>query len=201
AVGRLLEPANSDDEFFLIQFSDRPDLVSDFTTNTAEIQNRLLPVTSKGRTALLDAIYLGMSQMKNAGNPRKALVIISDGCDNHSRYTESEIKNLTRESDVQIYAIGLFEPIATRERPAATLRGPALLEELAEETGGRRFPADKTGDLPGIALSIGSAIRNQYLLGYTSTDPRRDGKYRKVQVRVNPALRADWKRGYYAPGE
>jgi len=206
AVGQLLKPANLEDEFFLIQFSDRPELISDFTASTAEIQNRLRPAVSKGRTSLLDAIYLGLRQMKAARNQRKALIVVSDGGDNHSRYSESEIKNLTRESDVQIYAIGLFEPVATRERSAATLKGPILLEELAQETGGRHFPVDKARTLPDIALNIGSALRHQYLLGYTSTDLSRDGKYRKVQVTVEPhsnqpPLRADWKRGYYGPAQ
>jgi Mg-chelatase subunit ChlD len=205
AIGQLLKSTNRDDEFFLIQFSDRPELVSAFTSSPEEVQNRLLTSVSKGRTSLLDGIYLGLQQMKGARNQRRALIVVSDGGDNHSRYSESEIKNLTRESDAQIYAIGLFEPVVTRERSAATLKGPALLEELAQETGGRHFPAHNLGDLPGIAANIGSTLRHQYLLGYTSTDPARDGKYRKVQVKVAPhrfrsALEADWKRGYYAPG-
>jgi Ca-activated chloride channel family protein len=111
--------------------------------------------------------------------------------------------NLTRESDVQIHAIGLFEPMPTREQPAATLKGPLLLAELAKETGGRHVPVTKISALPDIAQSIGSAIRRQYLLGYTPTDLAGDGKYRKVEISIAPqrnqhAWRVDWKRGYYA---
>jgi Ca-activated chloride channel homolog len=206
AIGHLLKSSNREDEFFLIQFSDRAGIVSDFTGSPEDIQSRLMPAVSKGRTSLLDGIYLGLQHMRHAKNSRKALIVVSDGGDNHSRYSESEIKNLTRESDVQIYAIGLFEPVVTRERSAATLRGPALLEELAQETGGRHYPVKRTADLPDIALTIGSTLRHQYLLGYTSTDLGRDGKYRKVQIKVNPqssqsAVQADWKRGYYAPGQ
>jgi Ca-activated chloride channel family protein len=206
AIGQLFKSTNRDDEFFLIQFSDRPELVSGFTASPEELQGQLLTTASKGRTSLLDGIYLGLQQMKGARNQRRALIVVSDGGDNHSRYSESEIKNLTRESDVQIYAIGLFEPTVTRERSAATLRGPALLQDLAEQTGGRHFPANNARDLSGIAANIGSTLRHQYLLGYTSTDPARDGKYRKLQVKVAPhrfqsALQADWKRGYYAPGQ
>src|SRR5260370_4372008 len=131
AIGQLLKSSNRYDAFFLIQFSDRPELVSAFTPSPDEVQNRLLTTVSKGRTSLLDGIYLGLHQMKSARNQRRALVVVSDGGDNHSRYSESEIKNLTRESDVQIYAIGLFEPVVTRERSAATLKGPALLDEPA----------------------------------------------------------------------
>lgn len=206
AVGQLLKPANRDDEFLLVQFSDRPELLTDFTTGIEDLQNRLLPAVSKGHTSLLDAIYLGLQRMKSARNQRKALIVVSDGGDNHSRYSESEIKNVMRESDVQIYAIGLFEPVASRERPAATLKGPVLMEEMAEETGGRHYPVEKVDKLPGIAQSISLALRQQYLLGYTPTDLTRDGKYRKIQVKVSPreatpALRADWKRGYYAPAQ
>jgi Ca-activated chloride channel homolog len=204
AVGELLKSGNQDDEFFLIQFRDRPELTADFTAPVEELQNRLLPAVSKGRTALLDAICLGLHQMKRARNQRKALIILSDGEDNHSRYSESEIRNLTLESDVQIYAIGMFEPVAGPQRSAASLKGPILMGELSETTGGRHFPANKISALPAIAQSIGSALRRQYLLGYTPMDLARDGRYRKVQVSVVPrrdlpALHADWKRGYFTP--
>jgi Ca-activated chloride channel family protein len=206
AVAELLKPSNYNDEFFLIRISDRPDLAADFTYDGEEIQSRLLPVVSQGRTSLLDGIYLGLQRMKRARNQRKALIILSDGGENHSRYSRTEIVNWTRESDVQIHAIGLFEPMPTREQPAATLKGPMLLTELAAETGGRHMPVNKIGALPDIAQNLGSAIRRQYLLGYTPTDLARDGKYRKIQVLIAPqrnlpALRVDWKRGYYAPAQ
>ncbi|MGH9667222.1 MAG: VWA domain-containing protein, partial [Bryobacteraceae bacterium] len=129
AVAQFLRTANPDDEFFLVQFNERPQLVVPFTRDTEDIQNRLTFTQSRGRTALLDGIYLAMNTMRKAHNPRKAILIISDGGDNSSRYTESEIKNSVREADVQIYAIGIYEPIGSRSRTAEELSGPSLLTE------------------------------------------------------------------------
>src|SRR5579862_2713719 len=134
AVAQFFKTANPDDEFFLVEFSDRAELMIPFTTSLEEIQNRLTFTQSKGKTALLDAVYLGLHQMKKAKNARKALLIISDGGDNNSRYTETEIKNLVSEADTQIYAIGIFEPAASRGRTAEELGGPSLLSEMAEQT-------------------------------------------------------------------
>ena len=204
AVAQFFKTANPEDEFFLIQFNDRPEMVVDFTTRVEEIQNRLTFTQSKGRTALLDAVYMALHKMKKAKNPRKALLIISDGGDNSSRYTESEIKKLVQEADVQIYAIGIFELLGNRGRTPEELSGPSLLSELAEQTGGRHFPVDNLNELPDVAAKIGMELRNQYILGYTPTNQARDGKYRRVQVKLVqprglPALRAGWRLGYYAP--
>jgi Ca-activated chloride channel homolog len=206
AVAQFFKTANPEDEFFLIQFNDRPEMVVDFTTHLEEIQNRLTFTQSKGRTALLDAVYMALHKMKKAKNARKALLIISDGGDNSSRYTESEIKNLVREADVQIYAIGIFEQISNRGRTPEELSGPGLLSEIAEQTGGRHFPVENLNELPDVAAKIGIELRNQYLLGYTPTNPQRDGKYRRVQVKLVqprglPPLRAFWRLGYYAPAQ
>src|SRR5579863_9618633 len=137
AVAQFLKAANPEDEFFLVQFNDRPELVVGFTPDTEELQNRLTFVESKGRTALLDGVYMAMNQMKKGRNPRKAILIISDGGDNSSRYTESEVKNAVRESDVQIYSIGIFESMAGRGRTPEEAGGPGLLNQISEETGGR----------------------------------------------------------------
>ncbi len=109
AVAQFFKTANPEDEFFLVQFNDNAQLIQPFTHNLEEIQNHLTFTQSKGRTALLDAIYMGLHEMKKAKNARKALLIISDGGDNNSRYTETEVKNLVKEADVQIYAIGIYE--------------------------------------------------------------------------------------------
>jgi VWFA-related protein len=204
AAAQFFKTANPEDEFFLVQFSDRPEVVVPFTNQTEEIQNRLAFTHSKGRTALLDAIYLTMNVMKKAHNPRKAVLVISDGGDNSSRYTQSEIKNVVREADVQIYAIGIFEPIGSRGRTAEELSGPSLLTEVAEQTGGRHFPVDNLNELPDVAAKVGIELRNQYVLGYTPANQQRDGKYRRVVVKVVqprglPPLRAFWRLGYYAP--
>lgn len=204
AVAQFFKTANPEDEFFLVQFNDRPELTVPFTRNPEEIQNRLTFTQSKGRTALLDGIYMAMHQMKKAGNPRKALLVISDGGDNSSRYTESEIKNAVREADVQIYAIGIFEPVSARSRTAEELAGPGLLNEVAEQTGGRHFPVENLNELPDIAAKIGIELRNQYVLGYTPKNVERDGKYRRVSVKLVqprglPPLKAFFRLGYYAP--
>src|ERR1700740_128164 len=108
AVVEFFKTANPQDEFFMIAFADKPEEVTDFTQSVEDIEGRLVYTVPKGRTALLDAIYLGLGKMRQAKYGKKALLIISDGGDNHSRYTESEIKNLVKESDVQIYAIGIY---------------------------------------------------------------------------------------------
>ncbi len=204
AVAQFMRTANPQDEFFLIQFNDRPELMVPFTPATEEIQNRLTFVQSKGRTALLDGVYMAMNQMKKGRNPRKAILIISDGGDNSSRYTESEVKNAVKEADVQIYAIGIFEPMASRGRTPEELSGPALLGEITEQTGGRHFAVDNLAELPDVAAKIGIELRNEYVLGYTPKNAARDGKYRHVQVKLVkttglPQLKAIFRTGYYAP--
>jgi VWFA-related protein len=206
AVAQFFKSANPDDEFFLIQFNDSADMIQKFTKNLEEIQNRLMFTQPKGRTALLDAIYLALNEMKNAKNPRKALLIISDGGDNSSRYTEGEIRNRVKEADVQIYGIGIYEPIAARGRTPEEAAGQGLLTELAEITGGRQYPVDNVNELPDIAAKIGVELRNQYVLGYSPKNQDRDGKYRKVQVKLiqpprMPQLRSSHKMGYYAPSQ
>ena len=206
AVTEFFKTANTEDEFFLVQFSDTANLVQPFTQSLEEIQNRLTFTYSKGRTALLDAVFLGLHTMRKAKNPRKALLIISDGGDNNSRYTEAEIKNLVREADVQIYAIGIFEEGPTRGRTPEEGAGPALLSTIAEQTGGRQYEVDNLNELPDVAAKIGVELRNQYVLGYSPQNLERDGKYRHVTVKVIPPrglplLRPFWRLGYYAPSQ
>ncbi len=204
AVAEFLKTMNPEDESFLVEFNDRAELALGFTRSPEEIQNKLTFTQSKGRTALLDAVYMALHTMKKAHNSRKALLIISDGGDNSSRYTETEIKNLVREADVQIYAIGIFEPVSQRGRTAEEMGGPGLLQEISEQTGGRAFGVENLAELPDIAAKIGLELRNQYILGYSPTNRERDGKYRKVKVTLVqpkslPPLRAFWRLGYYAP--
>jgi Ca-activated chloride channel family protein len=204
AVAQLLRTANPDDEFSLVEFNNRAELAIPFTERSEEIQNRLTFTQSKGRTALLDAIYLSMNEMRHARNPRKALVIISDGGDNSSRYTMSEIKDRVRESDVQIYAVGIFEPLGFQDRTSEESGGPMLLAQLAEESGGQLFETKSVNEIPVITSKIGAALRNQYLLGYSPSECRNDGKYHRVHLKLLklkgwPPLRAYWRLGYYAP--
>ncbi|MGA2372892.1 MAG: VWA domain-containing protein [Candidatus Korobacteraceae bacterium] len=203
AVVEFFRTANPQDEFFLITFSEKPEVLVDFTSSVEDIQNKLVYAIPKGRTALLDAIYLGMNRMQKAHYERKALLIISDGGDNHSRYTEGEIKSMVREADVQIYGIGLFD----RDFKSPEEReGPALLSDVTEVTGGRTFVIDSPNELADVATKIGIELRNQYVLGYRPTNPGRDGKWRKIKVKLNPPrglppLHVYAKTGYYAPTE
>jgi VWFA-related protein len=205
AAAMFFQTANPDDEFFLVEFNDQPKLVVPLTKHTDQIENRLLFTQSRGRTALLDAVMLALHEVKKSAKKRKALLIISDGGDNSSRYSEGEVRNRVREGDVLIYAIGVFEPFGSRGRTPEESGGPGLLTDIAEQTGGRHFPAD-TYELPDIAAKIGIEMRNRYVLGFSPTDTQRDGRYHKVQVKVVPpkglpALRASWRLGYYAPPE
>ena len=204
AVAQFFKLANPEDEFFLVQFNDSANLIQPFTRNLEEIQNKLAFTQSKGRTALLDAVYMALHEMKKAQNPRKALLLISDGGDNSSRYSEAEIKALVKEADVQIYAIGIYESAGARNRTPEETSGPALLTEIAEQTGGRQYQVDNLNELPDVASKIGVELRNQYILGYSPKNLSRDGKYRRVQVKLvqphgMPILRPFWKQGYYAP--
>ncbi len=206
AVTQFLKTANPEDEFFLVQFNDRPDLTVPFTPNTEEIQNRLLFTESKGRTALLDGVYMAMNQMKKARNPRKALLIISDGGDNSSAYTETEVRTAVREADVQIYAIGIFEPFNSRGRTPEESNGPGLLTDVTETTGGRHFAVDNLAELPDVAAKIGLELRYQYVLGFSPKNKDRDGKYRRVTVKLVkteglPPLKALFRPGYNAPSQ
>ena len=206
AAVEFFKTANPQDEFFLVEFNDRPEMVVPFTTDTDDIQNRLTFAQSKGKTALLDGVLMAMNQMHKAHNPRKAILIISDGGDNNSRYTESEIKNAVREADVQIYGIGIFEPIGSRGRTPEEMGGPGLLSEVAELTGGRSYNVENVNELPDIAAKIGIELRNQYVLYYSSKNQVRDGKYRHVNVKLVqprglPPLKAFFRLGYYAPSQ
>ncbi len=215
AVIEFLKTLNASDEAFLVDFSDRAELAVPLTSKPDVIEAKLTEVTSGGLTALLDAVHTGLQEMKRAKNPRKALLIISDGGDNNSRFTATEIEDLVREADIQIYAMGVFEPVlsfglgkagAAAGLGAAEISGPKLLAEIADQTGGRALAASSLRDLPGIAERIGIELRNQYVLAYSPVNKNRDGKYRKVQVKVDqpkalPALKARWRAGYYAPND
>jgi Ca-activated chloride channel homolog len=203
AVVEFFKTANPQDEFFMITFSDAPEVVSDFTNSVDEIQGKLVFTVPRKRTALLDAIYMGISKMRQAKYPKKALLIISDGGDNHSRYTEGEIKALVKEADVMVYAIGIYDRYFPTEEERL---GPALLGEIAELTGGRAFTVENPNDLADVATKIGVELRNQYVLGYRPTKVARDGKWRKIKVKLLPPkglppLRVYARTGYYAPQE
>jgi len=205
AVLKLLESSNPEDEFFLITFSDRPHLVQNFTQQIGDIQQQLLYARPKGSTALLDAIDLGLNKMHEAKYARKALLLISDGGDNHSRYSEKEVKARVKESDVLIYSVGIFDrQFATMEERL----GPELLTDISEVTGARCYTLDNPNDLPLITQHIGVELRNQYVLAYSPNGPKKDdGKWRNIKVKLTllpksvPQLRVRARTGYYARPE
>jgi len=200
AVVEFLKIANPQDEFFMIAFSDTPRQLVDFTGSTDEVQNNLVLANPKGTTALLDAIYLGVSKMKSSKWPRKALLIISDGGDNHSRYTEKDVKRLVREGDTTIYALGIYDRYFRTEEERL---GPDLLSDISQVTGGRSFTIDNPKDLPDAAGKIAVELRNQYVLGYRPDSNQHDGKWHKIRVKLlapkgMPPLQLFAKQGYYA---
>jgi len=206
AAVQFVKTMNPQDEAFLVEFSDRADLVTGFTGQIEDIQNKLRSVKPGGLTALLDAVEMALREMKKAKNPRKAILVISDGGDNHSRYSASEIQSLVREADVQIYAMGVFEPMIFLGMPKEEISGPRLLSQIAEQTGGRAFAASDPNDLPSVAARIGIELRNQYVLAYSPKNQDKDGKYRRVEVKVAtpqglPSLKVRWRLGYYAPSQ
>jgi Ca-activated chloride channel family protein len=200
----FFKTANPADEFFLVTFNERAELTSAFTNSVEDLQSRMMVTAPRGRTALLDAIYLGLSQMRGAHNAKRALLILSDGGDNHSRYNENDIKRLVKEADTQLYAIGIYDPLGYRNRTPEELNGPTLLSEVTELTGGRVFAVEHLNELPDIASKIGMELRNQYVLGYKPSNHVHDARWRKIKIKLRapkglPPLSTYSKTGYYAP--
>ncbi|MBZ5700987.1 MAG: VWA domain-containing protein [Acidobacteriia bacterium] len=204
AAIQFFKTANPRDEFFLVSFNERAELTSVFTNSIEDLQSRMMFTATKGRTALLDAIYLGLSEVRGAHNAKRALLIISDGGDNHSRYSESDIKRLVKESDCQLYAIGVYDPLGYRGRTPEELNGPSLLSEVTDMSGGRVFAVENLNELPDIAAKIGMELRNQYVLGYRPSNKVHDARWRKIKVKLRalrglPPLNVFARTGYYAP--
>ena len=204
AVHQFCEASNPQDEFFMITFSDAPRLAADFTNRPEEIENALLAVQPKGRTSLLDAIYMGIRRMKNARYSRRALLIVSDGGDNHSRYSERDVKNAVREADIMIYAVGTYDRYATTQEE---LLGPELLEDVAAVTGGQSYTISNVTEMPQVTRAIGTRLRHQYMLTYRPHMQSRDGKWHKINVKLllpkkwSTFLRVSARTGYYAGAE
>ena len=199
----FLKTANRRDEVFLVTFNDRAELTTPFTSDFEELQMSLMSGKPKGRTALLDAIYLGMNQMKGARYSKHALLVISDGGDNHSRYNKTQIRNALKEADCLLYSVAFFR-FKDILRSIEEFHGPGLLSELAELTGGRMFAVSSLDDLPYIGATIGMALRNRYVLGYRPTNGRRNGAWRRIKVKVVPTtdvvpLGVNARAGYYGP--
>ncbi|HEX4166674.1 MAG TPA: VWA domain-containing protein [Bryobacteraceae bacterium] len=204
AVTQFLKTMDLHDEACLIEFGDRAQVIADFSKDIELLRSKLSTIEPQGLTALLDAVSLGLQEMHQARNTRKALIIISDGGDNNSRYSQAEIKDLVRQADVQVYSMGVFERFPMLALSIAEASGPKLLAQLSDQTGGRVFSASNSTDLPAIAARIGIELRNQYVLAYVPSNRKKDGKYRHVEVKVKAApglsaFKVRWRLGYYAP--
>lgn len=206
AAAELLKTMGPGDEAFLVEFNEKVKVSVPFTSKPQEIQNALTNSQPGGLTAMLDAVDTSLKEMKKAKNPRKAIVIVSDGGDNSSHYTAAQIESLVREADVEIYSMGVFEPTFGIGLPAEEVSGPKLLSEISQQTGGRAFAASLSSDLPAVAARIAIELRNQYVLAYYPKNQERDGKYHKVEVKVAQpkgisTVKAHWRTGYYAPSD
>ena len=201
AILQFMKTSNPRDEYFLIGFNDRPVLLTDFTSSISDVESQITNIQPGHRTALLDAIYMGLQKMKQAKYQRKVLLVVSDGGDNNSRYTTNEVRNAVRESYVQIFGMGVFDAtVATIEEQ----NGPLLLNEIAKDSGGRLYRVENLSEMSDIATRISEAIRTEYVLGYKTNDLKMNGKWRKVRVKLLPPpglpdLTVHARSGYYAP--
>lgn len=200
AAEAFFHTANPEDEFFLVEFGDWPRLVSAFTPYPNDILARIQRTKPFGRTALLDAVQMALKEMKKASKPRKALLVLSDGGDNQSRRSLREIENALVESDVQVYAMGVYSQGGTRKLSTEERNGPKLLADISERTGGRLFTVTSADDLPSISSRISKELRTEYVLGYSPAILTRDGKYHRITVKVkDPDLRVYARSGYFSP--
>ena len=189
AIRQFLSTNMPGDEYFLLRFGSDSSMLRDFTSRPQDIAEALSSLRTGGWTSLNDAIYRGLDAIGRARNMRKALVVLTDGGDNYSRYPDSEVRKMARESDVRVYSIGLF----TR---------PDFLEELGRESGGKAYWARTAADVPAIVHELSQELRGEYLLGYVPANRPMDGKYHHIKVRlVEPKqrlpLHVSWRRGYY----
>jgi Ca-activated chloride channel family protein len=204
AAVTFLQTGTPEDEYFLVEFSDRPKLARDFTTEISKLRNQITSSSAGGLTAMYDAVYFALDKVRKGTNSKKALLLITDGEDNRSRYNFSNLKAFAKEQDVQIYSIGISSRWSVlRDAMTWPSIGRDLIEQLSDLTGGRAFFPDSVDELEGICEKIAIELKSQYVLGYRSTNQARDGKWRKLLVKVRPPagmpnLNIRAKTGYYA---
>jgi len=204
AIREFCQEANPQDEFFMITFADSPQLAADFTNQPDDIENNFLLTRAKGRTSLLDAVYMGLRKIRDARYPRRALLILSDGGDNHSRYSERDVKSVVREADVLLYSVGTFDRYVTTEEE---MLGPELLRSITEVTGGKAYTISNIADLPAVTRAIGAQLRHQYVLSYRPEAKPEKGKWYKINVKLRlpkslrTLLHVNARAGYYASTE
>lgn len=197
---QLFQQLNPEDEAFLITVSNKPELRQTYTSNFSDIQNTLMFTNPNGTTSLIDGIYMGLQFLKKAHNPRKALIVVSDGGDNNSRYNMRELAGLAAEADAQIYTICLYQNPQSEEEA----NGPALLERLAGVSGGINYLIGDVNMMKTSFANIGVSLHNEYMLGYYPSQDAPSGKYRKIKVQLLvpagiPRLQIFSRNGYYVP--
>jgi Ca-activated chloride channel family protein len=205
ALREFFNNANPEDDYFAITFSNRPKVLANATQSIGTIEAKLGEVTPDGQTALLDAISLGIAKLRNARYQRRALLIISDGGDNNSRYRMNDIKSLVQESDVMVYAIGIFDDLnLPLFKSLEEKMGKRWLDGITDASGGRTLIVDNLARVPEAAAAVSRELRSQYVLGYKPSNTVHDGSWRKIRVQITPTinearLQAFYKRGYAAP--
>lgn len=203
SLKRFVETSHNDDDFFVVGFNRQVNLLAEFSDG--ETASRHLSfVKAQGETALYDAIYLGIEKALQGRHRRRALLLISDGQDNASRYSLDQVRQRLKESDVQFYAIGITRPTSSdKAELREQQRGQMILEELARLTGGQAFFVSTESELEQATSRVALELRHQYSLAYTPTNQQRDGKWRKIKVRINrppelPPVLVRAREGYFA---
>lgn len=201
ALERFIGTSHPSDEYFLIAFNSRAQLLMDRTRDGEALLRKLTLIRPKDNTALYDAVYLGVERVTRGTHQKRAMLIISDGQDNASRYNFGEVRRLMKESDVVTYSVGIMD--RGDSGSSVGMQGQAFLDELSSVTGGKSFYPQTDIEMDEIFERIALELRNQYSIGYIPKDFQPDGKWRKVKVKVNPPrglprLTVRSREGYYA---
>ena len=183
ALSRFIDTSHKNDEYFLIGFNHRAQLLLNRTRDSDALLDKLTFVQTKGQTALYDATYLGVERVTRGSHKKRAILLISDGQDNSSRYTYTEVKRMLKESDVIIYAVGIIGGGGSGE---LDMSGRAILEELAGVSGGKAFFPSTSAEMNDTFERIALELRTQYSISYRPSNFTNDGKWRKIKVKVQP---------------
>jgi Ca-activated chloride channel family protein len=203
AAGQFLRTLRPTDVAQVVQFSDRIAILQDFTSDQQQLNDALAETTASGPTALRNALYVSLKDLakqKKAGElRRRAIVVLSDGEDTYSIVSDEQTLELAKKTEIAIYPIMLRGRTKERDRPEFS-QANYLLTTLAQESGGRSFLPNSLSELDDVYERIAEELRTLYSLGYTSSNPRRDGKWRRIVVRVprHDEYVIRHKIGYYA---
>jgi Ca-activated chloride channel family protein len=201
ALSKFIQTSHNMDEYFLIAFNSRAQLLLDKTRDGNQVLDKLTFVQTRNNTALYDACYLGVEKVQRGAHPKRALLLISDGQDNNSRYTFGELRRLLKESDVTLYGIGILS--GSDAGSSMGMEGQGILDELASVSGGKAFFPRSNAEMDDIFEQIALELRHQYSIGYKPANFTNDGRWHKIKVRVTPPrglprLFVRSKEGYYA---